>query len=450
MPTPHDTFREQLLDLSYGELGKREEKALRAHLETCAACRAELAQLEGTRGAMAALGQEPAPERGEAILLAAAREAARQRQVGPRPFLPAWLWGTSLSAVAAVAVALISYKLAQGPNAFQRHPVDELVPSSAPAEVASAPAAPEPPAPLARAEAPAEADALGGAAASGAGAPAERKAAAPAPAPRPSVAAAPRRERSAAEKARQAADGAPPAPRVAQAPAPAKPAAAPAAPQAHEKEAQAEGEQLAADEAGPGEAKGNAAARPGLVASAAPAAPASSATALAEDVPPPPAPLEDARRDQAAGAIGGASSALAEKREAPAARAKAMSRAAAAAEPEDAIARHQRLRVAGRLHTASAAYPHCAAEASRELDLDAQGRVVRYTRRGTHAGAPFQAELFYGEDGRLGAVRYQSQGRVHELRPGGADGATAGIPAFALEPRQADRAGLDAPPRCGG
>ncbi len=107
--TSHDTYREQLLDLAYGELGKGEARALRAHLDGCPECRAELARMTSTRSAMSALGEEPAPERGEAVLLAAAREAAQARR---RPWLPTWVWGTSIGVVGVAAVALVAVRLA--------------------------------------------------------------------------------------------------------------------------------------------------------------------------------------------------------------------------------------------------------------------------------------------------------------------------------------------------
>src|SRR5512140_369172 len=106
---PHDTYQEQLLDLAYGELGKREARALRAHLEGCPGCRAELARMTATRSAMSALPEELAPGRGEAILLAAAREVARERR--PRPLLPSWVWSVSVGAVGLAAVALLTVRL---------------------------------------------------------------------------------------------------------------------------------------------------------------------------------------------------------------------------------------------------------------------------------------------------------------------------------------------------
>src|SRR5512147_1353525 len=139
--TSHETYREQLLDLAYGELGKREARALRAHLEECSACREELARITGTRTAMSGLADEPAPERGQAILLAAAREAARERR--PKPFLPSWIWGASMGAVGVAAVAVLSLRFAdlvQSPT--DRHGATEVISRSAPepSEDKSAPA----------------------------------------------------------------------------------------------------------------------------------------------------------------------------------------------------------------------------------------------------------------------------------------------------------------------
>ena len=85
------------------------------------------------------------------------------------------------------------------------------------------------------------------------------------------------------------------------------------------------------------------------------------------------------------------------------------------------------------------------------VEQDENGRVVKYTRRGSEGGAPFQVELYYGEDGLLGAVRYRAGDGVHELRLGAAapDALRAGIPPWALEPSRSAEAGPGAPPRCG-
>ncbi len=72
----HEELRDRLLDLACGELSPRDARAVEEHAAACEVCGAELARLRGTRRIMAALPEEPAPERGERILLAAAREAA--------------------------------------------------------------------------------------------------------------------------------------------------------------------------------------------------------------------------------------------------------------------------------------------------------------------------------------------------------------------------------------
>lgn len=83
-----ETARERLLDRAYGELAPGEVREVEAHLAGCAACRAEAARIEETRGLYRRLGEEPAPG-GEGILLAAARQAAGEARPG-RPRLLAW------------------------------------------------------------------------------------------------------------------------------------------------------------------------------------------------------------------------------------------------------------------------------------------------------------------------------------------------------------------------
>jgi hypothetical protein len=109
----HETLREKLLDLAYGELPRREAARVERHLEECEPCRAELARIRETRAAMSALGPVPAPEAGERVLLAAARDAADEaRRRRPAPLLPAWAWAGAVGTVAVLAVAAVSYRLA--------------------------------------------------------------------------------------------------------------------------------------------------------------------------------------------------------------------------------------------------------------------------------------------------------------------------------------------------
>ena len=97
----HAAASEKLLELAYGELPPREARVVEAHVAGCDACRAELSSIRETRALMAQLPSEPPPERGEAIVLAAAREAAAARR--PRPLLPTWLWAGTAGAMAASA-----------------------------------------------------------------------------------------------------------------------------------------------------------------------------------------------------------------------------------------------------------------------------------------------------------------------------------------------------------
>jgi hypothetical protein len=394
MPT-HDTYREQLLDLAYGELGRREARALRAHLETCPACRGELERIGATRGTMAELRDEPAPDRGLPTLLAAAREAARGR--AQKPLFPPWLWGASVAAVGLAAVAVVSFKLSGTGSipAGRTGEVDLVAHAPAPEAPAGFPAA-EPPAKLEE-SAPTTADLE---------APAAKLAAPPPPArpdrPAPARILKPSKPLAAALASREAAKEAKAAP----------------APQA-EAERAAGG---ARDEAA--EAAGNAAV----------AAPAPSGAG-----PEPGAPsAAEAQQPHLLAVAPGSSSA----------------RGAVASEVASSSLRRAKSASTGRLRTSAASFTGCPGESSREVDRDEQGRVVRYLRRGVFRGTAFEAELLYGDDGALSEVRYRAAGQVRTFRPGAVgeagDADAGGVPAALLEPRRAEDAGPDAPPRCGG
>jgi len=134
----HDTIREKLLDLAYGELSRREARTVERHLEACQACRAELSRIRETRAAMSALPPEPAPEAGERILLAAAREAAeRVRERRRARLLPAWAWASSIGALAVVAVVAVSLRLAPA-GLDRREDPEALLGRSPPASAAPA------------------------------------------------------------------------------------------------------------------------------------------------------------------------------------------------------------------------------------------------------------------------------------------------------------------------
>ncbi|HEX9053146.1 MAG TPA: zf-HC2 domain-containing protein, partial [Anaeromyxobacter sp.] len=106
-----DAYRDRLLDLAYGELSGREAREVEAHAAGCEACRAELARIRGTRRIMAALPDEAAPERGERILLAAAREAAEAR--GGRRLAPRWLLAGAVVAASVAIVAAVSLRVSE-------------------------------------------------------------------------------------------------------------------------------------------------------------------------------------------------------------------------------------------------------------------------------------------------------------------------------------------------
>lgn len=105
----HEELRDRLLDLAYGELPRRVARRVEEHAASCEACRAELARIRDTRRLMSALPDEPAPEGGERILVAAAREAARGRAPTRRP--SRWLWGGAVAAASVAAVVAVSYRL---------------------------------------------------------------------------------------------------------------------------------------------------------------------------------------------------------------------------------------------------------------------------------------------------------------------------------------------------
>ncbi|HEY6100753.1 MAG TPA: zf-HC2 domain-containing protein [Anaeromyxobacter sp.] len=182
----HHAFAEKLLDLAYGELPPREAGKVEAHAASCEACRAELARIRETRRLMSALPEEPAPERGERILFAAAREAAERG--APRRVLPPWLLGATVVAASLVAVGAVSYRiLAMRPGPLMREDPEALL---GPSPYAARPPAPASPAPES-AERPAEVRSLRADREEPAGAPpkqAERKKAAPARGERRSIA----------------------------------------------------------------------------------------------------------------------------------------------------------------------------------------------------------------------------------------------------------------------
>ncbi|ACG71484.1 Fe-S oxidoreductase [Anaeromyxobacter sp. K] len=451
-------LHDAILEHAYGELPAGEARALERHLEACDACRAELGRIRGTRALMSGLEEAPAPERGEAVLLAAAREAAGAR--GRRRRLPAWTWGAALSAAALVAVGAVSYRLlALHPGPALRDDPEALLgraaaPAPQAATEAATPAAPEapaaaaapaagpddvraertrpaaPPAPERRREPPPR---LGAAKSAPAAAPSAVRAGEPeadAPvAPRTFLAPAPAQAPAPSPSTAERTFAPPtPAPTTERTVAPPPPAPSPST--AERTFAPPAPETAPAPKSTPAPKPTPAPAPRALRAEATEAAPAAAGSAPAAALEAVPAP------EHAPGA----------RRAATAARGQDQDAAAAPA-GSDALARWRALRQAGALRGEVVTFTDCDGEAWRKVERDAQGRVVRYVRHGRLAGRAFEADLYYGEDGALALVRYREEGGPwREARPPGTDGA---IPEAALRPARAADARADAPPRCG-
>lgn len=106
-----------LIPLTRGELGARDAERTSAHLEGCAECRAQAADLSSTLELVARqVEQLPTPEwsafRAELYRKLAARETPVRRS-----WQPAFVWG-SFAAAGVAAIALVSlFVLQRGPGA---------------------------------------------------------------------------------------------------------------------------------------------------------------------------------------------------------------------------------------------------------------------------------------------------------------------------------------------
>jgi anti-sigma factor RsiW len=100
----HEQFADDLALLALGQLEGEERAAVQKHLEGCAACRHELAQLRGDTALLALSAAGPAPPRRarERLLKAVAQEPRASRPAARR-----WSW-TLTPWVAAAAFALIA------------------------------------------------------------------------------------------------------------------------------------------------------------------------------------------------------------------------------------------------------------------------------------------------------------------------------------------------------
>jgi ribonuclease E len=368
----HELLQDRLLDLACGELSPREAREVEEHAAGCEACRAELARMRDTRRLMATLPQEPAPEAGERILLAAAREAVRAR--APRRTLPRWLLSATVAAASLAIVAGVSYRLiATGPRSLGREDPNALMGDSPYAQ----PRASE----LGKEEAP-------------------RRFAAP-----------PVEDQRAAAKAET-----PSTPRRAGARPP------PAAPPAQMREL-AEPRAAAPSPPPPTGPPETNAASPQDRSSSPPARAGGEGeqdSAFAAESAPAPAPESpDAR---AAG---------------PASAPRASRGAAKAAAPAP---ERFAVRAEGALRGEIRTFPGCEEESWRKVELDPDGRVVKYVREGRIAGRRVRIDHAYGPDGTLVSASARDVERGEPLDP-----RSLGV---AL-PERAEEAGPDAPPRCG-
>jgi hypothetical protein len=89
----------------------------------------------------------------------------------------------------------------------------------------------------------------------------------------------------------------------------------------------------------------------------------------------------------------------------------------------------------------SRTFDRCEGESSRRVEVDAEGRVVRYVRDGRFGGRRVRIVHVYRRDGSL------AQATAQDLDAGGApvDPGALGIDVT----ERAEDAALDAPPRCG-
>jgi hypothetical protein len=447
----HEAFREKLLDLAYGELSRRDAGKVEEHAAACDACRAELSRIRETRRLVAALPPEAAPERGENVLIAAARERSRLR--APRWQVPRWLLAGSIAAASLVVVGAVSYRiLAMRPGPLGRSEHDALlgeatpqpVQPSAPAADANAEprpkemrrgpsagvlAAPSRPATEAPERSRADRGRAAGEKRKGeeASAPAVEYAVPPPPEAEALAAPAPERaEPSQPEPARRAApaSGYARPPPSEQAP----PRAAPAAPSRHPDTFSG----LAREER-----------ESGLLGAEIPPA--------AEDSAPPSRASAPSAASGAAAPLG----AVGAREKAPSIpRQRTMAPSAdkpydLAVPADDVVARWESLRSAGKLRAEVRTFSGCDpdvtrfTESFRRLERDPQGRVVRIEMRGSTEGRPYEAEGFYDAAGVLRVERWRYEGGAVTERRHPASG-----PAKTQLPARANGARIDAPGVC--
>jgi len=132
---------ERLLDYLYGELPASERDAFERHLHDCVECRAELAELGGTRLALASWSP-PDSELGFKVVRAADPEPRRSRY----QFRPAWGLAAAAVLVLAVAAAIANVEVRYDSNGFavrtgwaggERGPTGAAAPAAVTAAAAS-------------------------------------------------------------------------------------------------------------------------------------------------------------------------------------------------------------------------------------------------------------------------------------------------------------------------
>ncbi|MGH9556010.1 MAG: anti-sigma factor [Terriglobales bacterium] len=117
--TEHEKFAENLALYALRTLEGEEQAAMERHLEECAACRAELQELQGDMALLALTAAGPAPpQRAKKRLMEAiALEPRATRQVESRT--PRRLWWTFVPAFAAALVAVFAFAIWQENLALQ-------------------------------------------------------------------------------------------------------------------------------------------------------------------------------------------------------------------------------------------------------------------------------------------------------------------------------------------
>ncbi|MEV1291935.1 zf-HC2 domain-containing protein [Pseudonocardia sp. NPDC049635] len=122
-PDEHRALREALGDHALGRLPRDEAATLQAHLDGCADCRAELAEISSVLPVLRRVDPArlddtpfPPPELGERIVSAARAETARSRR------RPRWLPMVSAAAVALLVGGAVGYAVG-GHDGIPREPV---------------------------------------------------------------------------------------------------------------------------------------------------------------------------------------------------------------------------------------------------------------------------------------------------------------------------------------